>query len=141
MRHVSEGDEGAVNIGVLDDNQAILDFIKTALELSGHHVQTYTSSAPFLATLLPGYPQAVSPPFAFDLVIIDLVLQADISGAEVIQRIREKISPEQLPIIVISALGMARLTQVKQQFPDVILLSKPFSIKTLLDIIQHLRKI
>jgi hypothetical protein len=50
------------------------------------------------------------------------------------------IPPEGLPIIVISATGMEQLVLVKQKFPDVILLSKPFSIKTLLHIIEHLNK-
>ena len=133
-----------MNIGVLDDNFAILDFIRTALELSGHHAYTYTSSEPFFASLFPVssplQPAQTSPSLPFDVVIVDLILQADISGMEVIRRIREQLSPEELPIIVISATGMERLVQVKKKFPDVTLLSKPFSIKTLLHILQHLKK-
>lgn len=131
-----------MNIGVLDDNVAILDFVRTALELSGHRVQTFSSSTSFLAALLPTHTQknSMTPVFPVDLVIVDLIIQGDIPGVEVIQRIREVATAQQLPIIVISATGMEQLAQVKQRFPGVILLSKPFSIKTLLHVIEHLSK-
>lgn len=128
-----------MNIGVLDDNVAILDFIRTALELSGHRVQTFDNSTSFLVALLPKQQSnPVAPSFPFDLVIVDLIIQGDLPGTEVIQRIREVTTTQQLPIIVISATGVEQLAQVKHRFPDVVLLSKPFTIKTLLHVIEHL---
>jgi DNA-binding response OmpR family regulator len=40
-----------MKIAVLEDNPAILDFMKIALEMAGHNAYIYTNGSSFLASL------------------------------------------------------------------------------------------
>jgi len=69
-------------------------------------------------------------------VIIDLLLPGMLSGAAVIDYLHRTISPETLPIIVISAASENQLEEVRSRFPRVHVLRKPFTIKELLYLIE-----
>ena len=80
----------AYTVLVVDDEPAILRFLRTSLAAAGHHVLTAEDAAGALKSLASDKP---------DLVILDLGLP-DRSGLEVIAETR-KHSP--VPIIVLSA--------------------------------------
>lgn len=128
-----------MNIGLLEDNPAILDYMSTALGIAGHNVYTYTDSPSFLATLF--HPTGVRSPLPYDLVIVDLLLPGNMSGVEAIHRIRQTIPPQRLPIIIVSACSQDELTQVKARFPHVPILRKPFKINSLLQLIENVMAI
>ena len=126
-----------MRIGLLEDNTAIHEFITTVLNLGGHTVSTHTFGLSLLDSLLAE--QSTPSSLPYDLVIVDLLLPGTLSGLAVINSIRQTIPPETLPIIVVSAASQNQLEQIRERFPDVQVLQKPFSMKTLLQLIETKR--
>jgi len=125
-----------MNIGVLEDNPAILDYMAIALEMEGHHVQTFTHSTPLIEALLTG--SNIRYPLPYDLIVVDLLLPGSITGVETIKYIQQVIPLNKLPIIIISAGSKEELESVKASLPDVPILRKPFRMSTLLEMIESL---
>ena len=128
-----------MNIALLEDNPPILDYLSTALEMLGHSVQKFTSSAPLLETLFIG--ESVRVPFPYDLALIDLLLPGpgSASGLRTVQIIRQSISPQQLHIIVVSACSQKELEQAQAELPQVPILRKPFKMRQLLELIDQMQ--
>ena len=126
-----------MKIAVLEDNPDILEYMKTALEMAGHDVYTFIDGSLFLQSLFTDPP--VRNPFPYDLVTIDLLLPGSISGLEVITRIRQDISLDELPIIVITGVGAKATEEVVSTFPTTPILHKPFNLKALLQMIDSLQ--
>jgi DNA-binding response OmpR family regulator len=122
-----------MRIAVLDDNQCIGEMLQHYLELEGHTVVVYCSPSKFLVTILE--PTTASTPL--DLMIVDLFLSEGISGGEVIHQVR-KIFPD-LPVILISAASAWEIEAAKRALPTVRVLRKPFSMASLLALIQELK--
>jgi CheY-like chemotaxis protein len=126
-----------MNIALLEDNPAILDYMSTALRMAGHTIYTHTDGLSLLAAL---FRQAdVRTPLPYDLLIVDLLLPGNISGADAIRRIHQTIPSGSLPIIIVSACSEGELAQIKASFPHVPILRKPFRMSSLLQIIEQLR--
>ncbi len=125
-----------MNIGLLEDNPAICDYITTALEMIGYHISVHTQGSSFLESLFPESGSASSLPY--DLVLVDLLLPGCLSGLEVITRIRRVISAERLPIIIITAASEGYLEQVNKSYPGIPILPKPFQLKTLVRLIEEM---
>ena len=126
-----------MRIAVLDDNQCIGEMLQHYLELEGHTVVVYCRPSKFLANIIE--PTTASIPF--DLMIVDLFLSEGISegisGGEVIHQVR-KIFPD-LPVILISAASAREIEAAKRGLPTVRVLQKPFSLASLLALIQELK--
>jgi DNA-binding response OmpR family regulator len=125
-----------MKIGLLEDNPAILDYMTTALQMAGYSVEAHTTSASLLDSLLTG--EDLADPLPYDVVIVDLLLPGNIPGLAAIEHIHQLISPERLPIIIISACSQVELEQVKEKLPDVPVLRKPFKMNTLLQLIEKM---
>ncbi len=123
-----------MRVGILDDNRAILDYLTTALQLSGHTVCTYTQSSSLLSTLFADTKVPSSPPY--DVLVVDLFLPEEISGVDVIDRCRHTFSPEQLPIIILSGANQQFLRQTSEQFPLIPIVQKPCKLKELLRVMN-----
>ncbi len=80
-----------MNIGILEDNPAILDYMTIALEMAGHRVQTFTSSTPLIDRLLAN--SEIHDPLPYDLIVVDLLLPGSISGFEAMSRQLFPMSP------------------------------------------------
>jgi two-component system, OmpR family, response regulator len=126
-----------MKIGLLEDNPAILDYMTTALQMAGYSVEAHTTSASLLDSLLTG--EDLADPLPYDVVIVDLLLPGNIPGLAAIEDIHRLISPERLPIIIISACSQVELEQVKEKLPDVPVLRKPFKMNTLLQLIEKMK--
>lgn len=127
-----------MNIGLLEDNLAIADYLSIALEMAGHNVYTYTYGSSLLEKLGSSMLGGLHAPLPHDLIIVDLLLPGDISGLEAIQQIQRAIPHERLPIIIISAGSQDELEQARAILPDVPLLRKPFRTQALLQLISDL---
>jgi len=115
-----------VNIGILDDNVAILDFVAATLAMDGHLIFRHTTGESMLNTL---FAPSSSPEsrVRYDLVILDLLLPGNLSGVDVFLRIRKAFDAEDLPIIVITAVNESTLEQFRRILPDdVPIVRKPF---------------
>lgn len=127
-----------MNIGLLEDNPSILDYMKIALEMAGYKVTTYFNSSSLLDAL---FAEAdISATLPFDLVIIDLLLPGKISGLETISRIQQAFPQEKLSIIVISASSQDDLDQLKVSLPHIPFLRKPFKMSALLQLIDEMKR-
>jgi two-component system response regulator ChvI len=124
-----------MNIGLLEDNPAILDYMTVALEMAGHKVHAFTCGASLLEVLTGSGPRY---PLPYDLIIVDLLLPGTISGLETIKQIQEIIPLKKLPVIIISAGGRDVIELVKMSLPDVPLLRKPFKMSVLLQMIEEM---
>ena len=107
---------------VIDDEAAIVDIIRQALDIYGHNVETATNGREGITKFDSN---------CFDLVITDICMP-DIDGNGVVQHIRGS-DKKYIPVIGISGTAWA----VKDDSFDTIL-EKPFPIKTLIDSVQRL---
>lgn len=125
-----------MNIGVLDDNPTILSFLETTLEMDGHSVYSHTTGESMLHAMLdqPG----ISP--RYELVVLDLLLQGKLSGADVFLTLRKRYASWELPIVVVTAVSEPTLEQFRLILPDdVPLLRKPFAPSQLRRLIDDIR--
>jgi two-component system OmpR family response regulator len=127
-----------MNIGVLDDNPAILDLLATTLRLDGHTVYTHMTGESMLNVFhVPAL--SISEPPPYDLVILDLLLPGGQTGADVFLSIRKNFPSWQLPVIIVTAVSGPTLEQFRQILPDdVPLVRKPFSPRALRELIHYL---
>ena len=123
-----------MKIGLLEDNINIHEYLTTVLEMAGHTVSAHMDGMSLLDTLFSEESKHTSLPY--DLLIIDLSLPGTLSGLSVISYIRQTITSETLPIIVLSAASPNQLEEIQTRFPNIQVLQKPCEIKTLLRLIE-----
>ncbi len=117
-----------MKIGIVEDDPAIRGILKEMLEHAGHAPTTYSNGWDFLLDILE---DGHTPKFGvYDLALIDLVLPC-ISGPEVLNTITA--AYPSLPVIIISASSNDYLTTIRQRFPHIKILQKPFRFQELLD--------
>ncbi len=120
-----------MRIGLLEDNQTLVELMCTALEMTGHSVYSHTWGQSLLEAIFEGRDEHM-PSLPYDLLIVDLNLPGELSGKDVITSIRNLLSPEVLPIIVVSAGGLHELDSLHRHFPTLPIVRKPFTIQALL---------
>ena len=123
-----------MKIGLLEDNINIHEYLTTVLEMAGHTVSAHMDGMSLLDSLFAEESKHTSLPY--ELLIIDLSLPGTLSGLSVISYIRQTITSETLPIIVLSAASPNQLEEIQTRFPNVQVLQKPCEIKTLLRLIE-----
>jgi CheY-like chemotaxis protein len=108
---------------VVDDNQAILDVVKLALEMAGYEVSTSLTGACFkhIDCNLP------------DLILLDILLSGE-DGGEICQRLKSDEQTRHIPVILLSAHTSLRET-AKRCGADSFLV-KPFRIAELREIVS-----
>lgn len=132
-------DEGErlVNIAILEDNPSILDYLSTALEMSGHRTTTFTHGAALLDAIF--HNGLALPDLPFDLVLVDLLLPGSISGLDAVRTMRGTFSPERLPIVIVSACSQKELDEAQALLPGTPMMRKPFKIQELLNLIDAVK--
>jgi len=106
---------------VIDDDEAIVELVKINLELMGHDVVTAPDGIKGFALARQEIP---------DLIIID-VMMPEVDGFTVAQRIRQTEDIKEVPILMLTALGM--LQDKVQGFNSGVddYLVKPFELEEL----------
>lgn len=130
-----------MKIGLLEDNPSILELMQIALKMIGHSVCTHVQGKSLLETIFEGHdPESWRPvpSLPYDLLIVDLNLPGEFSGQDVIISIRRLLTPDVLPIIVVSAGGLHEFDQLLSRFPTLPVVRKPFAIQTLVQTISQL---
>jgi len=94
----------AVNVLIVDDNQAAADLLQELLQLEGHSARcTYSGYEALMAFATE----------AFDLALIDLTLP-DLPGTEVARRLRASTSGLQLTVVAISGFSASDAPGIKE---------------------------
>jgi DNA-binding response OmpR family regulator len=117
-----------MRIGILEDYQSLGYMLELTLKVAGHQVQTAQTIEDFFTLVI-----ASDPP---DLMIVDFLLQAKYTGADVIRELR-KVAPTQ-PVILISAAPLPTLRAAVAGIPQVTILQKPFQMSVLRETIQRI---
>jgi DNA-binding response OmpR family regulator len=106
---------------VVEDYYALADIETLLCQMEGYEVKTAKTGEEGLELI-----DAYSP----DLVILDLMLPGDLSGSQVLQRIRSN-GQEEPKVLVVSALVNQTTTPELEKYPNVQALKKPFKVKEL----------
>lgn len=117
-----------MKIGVLEDDPRISEILSEILERSHHVVSMYRQGWDILDAVF--FEESAVNPQPFDILLVDLLLQGEISGVQVIAQMRQSFPT--MPIVVISAVSSQDLENVKRMYPDVQMIQKPFTMDVLL---------
>ncbi len=114
-----------LKILIVDDEAVVCTRLKPALEKDGFYVETYTDST-IAKKRLERY--------GFDIVVTDIKM-AEIDGIELLGFIRQKWSKTR--VIIISGFATVDVTRAAFQAGVVDVLSKPFKIRQLKELIDR----
>ncbi|HLJ36526.1 MAG TPA: response regulator [Ktedonobacteraceae bacterium] len=117
-----------MKIGVLEDDPSICEVLTVMLEQNHHVVSIYQRGWDILDAVF--FEESAVIPQPFDILLVDLLLQGEISGVQVIAQMRQ--SFPHMPIVVISAVSSQDLDNVKRMYPQVQIIQKPFTMDVLL---------
>ncbi len=113
-----------MNIGVLEDDPMICNVLTEILELDRHAVFVYQHGWDILDAIF--FEESVVNPLPFDVLLVDLLLEGEISGVQVIAQMYR--SFPDLPVIVISAVSSHDLENVQRMYSHVQIIQKPFTV-------------
>jgi len=116
----------ALDILVIDDEEAVLDVMRRFLEIVGHRVRCATSGREALAGLGDGLP--------VDLVVLDLMIPRE-EGATTFHLLRQR--RPGLPVLLCTGLLQADLAPALLQAEGIHLLRKPFRMNDLWDAVNQ----
>ncbi len=122
---------GAVTVKkvlIIEDYYALADIEHLLCTMEGYEVRVAKSGDEGLGVLAE---------FSPDLVLLDLMLPGDLSGTQVLERIREERGQEP-KVLVVSALVNPTTVPKLEAFGNVQTLAKPFKIKELATRIQSM---
>ena len=114
---------------VIDDNVDVLEMLRLILEDRGHHEVTLISDA------AEGLSQALSS--SPELLIVD-VMMPELSGYDIVRRLREQPETAQIPILILTARGQRidRQTALEEGADDH--MAKPVTSQALLAKVEEL---
>ncbi len=119
-----------MHISVVEDNPAILTMVEMALALHGHIVEAYENSPSFISA----WQEARRTP-PYDLVIVDLFLD-QLSGIDIVEAI-QLAHPQSVPVILMSAAQESTFVPIREHYPHLPILQKPFTIQALVSLINE----
>ena len=113
---------------IIEDYYALADIESLLCTMEGYEVKVAKSGDEGLA---------VFGEFRPDLVLLDLMLPGELSGSQVLERIRQD-HGENPKVLIVSALVNPTTAPRLEAFGNVETLGKPFKIKDLAARIQHM---
>jgi CheY-like chemotaxis protein len=116
------------SILVVDDTPALLDVVRTALQAAGYRVVTCLESREAVRLALAERP---------DVIMLDVVMP-EVSGWEVLARLRSDPDFSRTPVIVCTAYvaeALGRLAELRGPDQHLGLLPKPFELEELLEVV------
>jgi len=81
------------------------------------------------------FEESVVSSLPFDVLLVDLLLQGEISGVQVMAQMHQYF-PD-LPMVIISAVSAEDLVNVKRIYPQVQIIHKPFTTPDLLAALER----
>ncbi|MBI3785340.1 MAG: response regulator [Deltaproteobacteria bacterium] len=118
---MSETRAGSVHVLVVDDNQDSVIIMRGMLEPRGFKVSSASTGSQALAAIKR------EPP---DVVLLD-VMMPEMSGLEVLQRLKEEYQTGKIPVILVTAKTQDDDVVKGYQFGADYYIPKPFTVKQL----------
>jgi twitching motility two-component system response regulator PilH len=118
---------------VVDDTPALIDVIRDCLEEAGYHVRTCLESR---------YAVQMAEEEPPDVIMLDVVMP-EVSGWEVLARLRANPAFQRTPVIVCTACvaeAMGRLAELKGPDQHLGLLPKPFDLEELIEVVESVTR-
>ncbi len=118
----------APRILVVDDTPALIDIVRKCLEEEGYQVRTCLESRHAVELARSDPP---------DLIMLDVVMP-EVSGWEVLARLRQDPAFAKTPVIVCTAYvaeALGRLAELKGPDQHLGLLPKPFELEELIEVV------
>lgn len=120
-----------MRILVIDDNALTVDLLTTYLSLEGHEVRFEGDGLAALTYLdAPGIPL----PHVF---ILDLKMPG-MDGEEFLENLKQKPEWERIPVILSTATSLSEQSHVRQRYPRLRTLPKPYEPNALLDVLKEI---
>jgi DNA-binding response OmpR family regulator len=113
---------------IIEDYYALADIESLLCTMEGYEVKVAKSGDEGLTVFTEFRP---------DLVLLDLMLPGELSGSQVLERIRQN-HGENPKVLIVSALVNATTAPKLEAYGNVETLGKPFKIKELAARIQHM---
>ncbi len=128
----SKNNQSVGKILVVDDEEAIREFIKTALSFYGFNVFACSNGEEALSIYKKEYKKKSK----FDLVIMDLTMPGGMNGKELMKKLK-KFDPQIKAIITSGYSNDPVMAKYKEHgFKDIII--KPFTIEELISVVQKI---
>ena len=112
---------------LVEDEQAVLEFLSQALDQSGYDTIRFASGEAAVSAIQEKEP---------DLVVLDVMLP-DIDGFEVLERLRADPSTAHIPVLALSANAMAATIERGNQAGFHRYLTKPVNIKAFMEALEE----
>jgi len=119
-----------MRIGIVEDNDVILEMLKTAFSMHGHEVYLYKTGFAFLASFQKEQ-------HSLDVLLLDLLLPGGLSGVETLESFYQLVPASTLPIIVITGAGNPAIQRVRQSFPHIPVVEKPPPLRKLIHLVEQ----
>lgn len=118
-----------MKIALIEDDPTIKELVATALELADYAVLSWPDGASFLEWVASQQQEAL---FSLDALITDWWLPGGTGGSDVIEALR------QIPALVITGTGGPEIASIRDHYPEIPILRKPFHIRDLLHQVEQL---
>lgn len=113
-------------IMIIDDDPAMRQIISTILKIAGYEVNSHSSVAEAIEQMADQLP---------DLVCCDLMMHEQ-TGLDFLSICREAPSLQNMPVIIITAIGEEGMVEQARQLGAFACLAKPFGKNELLDMVK-----
>ena len=112
-----------MRIGIVEDCVSIREMLETGLKLGGNTVVVYQNAQDCIREILTA--RLNNTPLPHDIIVTDLDLGQGIDGAEMIRRLRQFITPEELPCVIMSGRDIVELNLLSLNLLDIRVMQKP----------------
>jgi len=117
-----------MKIALVEDDPTIREMITTALELANYAILSWADGPSFLGWMTSQEKDAW---LSLGLLITDWCLPGGSCGGEVIDSLHRH-SQKRVPVLIVTGTCGAEMAAMRDRYPDVPILRKPFHIRDLL---------